>query len=208
MLPPVPRSHTSNWAIAALVLSLVTCLVGIGPVLAIVFGLIALHQIDRRPEELTGRGLAVAGIIIAAVSLLGTGLLAGSCLQTYWRVDPLVDNVLRSLDEGDAAGAMRDFHPRLAKALPKPEVADLSQTLRTRLGRYSKRHWGYTFNWNKVPGEPLVLLVVYRCRYTRSDETVRVTVGFMRHEGRHKISGLWFNAPELRDRPRKHGLEA
>jgi len=99
---------------------------------------------------LTGRGLAVAGIIIAAVSLLGTGLLAGSCLQTYWRVDPLVDNVLRSLDEGTLPGDA-DFHPRLAKALPKPEVADLSQTLRTRLGRYSKRHWATRSTGTKCP---------------------------------------------------------
>lgn len=206
--PQVVRLRTCSWAIASLIFSLIFCLIGIGPVAAIVCGLIALHLINRRPAELSGRSLAVAGIIIGALSLVGSWLLIGTCLQTYRRIDPLVENVLRSLDAGDAAGAMRDFHPRMAKALPEPEVADLGQTLRGRLGRYSSRRWGYTFRWNKIPGEPLALVVVYRCKYSKAAENVWVTVSFMRQEGRHKVSGLWFNAPELRELRKKRGLEA
>ncbi len=65
---PAP-GDTNGFAIA----SLVSALVGIfalivGPLLGIVFGVVALHQLGRTPAR--GRGLAIAGIIIGSVVLL------------------------------------------------------------------------------------------------------------------------------------------
>ena len=61
--------QTSGLAIASMVLGIVSFVfVGIilGP-LAIIFGSIAIKKIDKHPHELSGRGMALAGIICGIV---------------------------------------------------------------------------------------------------------------------------------------------
>ncbi len=65
-LPP-PSASTNNMAIASLVSSLLGWICGIGPVLGVVFGIIALNQIKQNGQG--GRGLALAGIIIGAIGI-------------------------------------------------------------------------------------------------------------------------------------------
>jgi hypothetical protein len=63
-------ASTSGYAIASLVLALVGgC--GIGSVLAIVFGTRAKREIRLSGGQLTGEGMATAGIIVGWVGLAG-----------------------------------------------------------------------------------------------------------------------------------------
>lgn len=71
---------TSPWAIASLVCSIANWLglVGIGAILAIIFGHIALHEIKVSEGRVEGRGMALAGLIIGYATLaLGLCVLAG-----------------------------------------------------------------------------------------------------------------------------------
>ncbi|WP_405857222.1 DUF4190 domain-containing protein [Streptomyces sp. NBC_00090] len=69
-----PRRTTNGLAIGSLVSGIVCCL----PPLGLILGLIALPQIRKRDQ--TGKGLAIAGIVLSAVSclLLVVGLVTGS----------------------------------------------------------------------------------------------------------------------------------
>ena len=64
---------TNTWAVASLVLGIVGvpagCLV-VPPVLAIVFGLIALRNTNQATGQTPGTGLAVAGLILGAVGIV------------------------------------------------------------------------------------------------------------------------------------------
>ena len=61
--------NTNGFAIAALVCSLVGILLAfIGPLLGIVFGIVGLRHTTERGES--GRGLAIAGIVIGSLVLL------------------------------------------------------------------------------------------------------------------------------------------
>lgn len=64
---------TSGMAIAALALGIsgLTVFPFLGSILALIFGYMARNEIRRRPDELTGRGLAVAGIV---TGWIGVGL--------------------------------------------------------------------------------------------------------------------------------------
>lgn len=92
-LPPVPAAppvapasavQTSGMAIVSLVMGIAgwTLLPWIGSILAIVFGYMARNEIRQRPDEVTGEGLAVAGLVLgwlmigASVLLLCLGGLA------------------------------------------------------------------------------------------------------------------------------------
>lgn len=73
---PTRPPGTNGFAIAALVLSLIgpiTC--GLGFVLGVIFGCIALSQIRQRPQD--GRGMAIAGLWISGVlTVLSIGFVA------------------------------------------------------------------------------------------------------------------------------------
>lgn len=61
-----PARPTNGWAIASLVVSLVSC--GFGSILGVIFGHVAMSQIKRNGDQ--GRGLAIAGLIIGYLGLL------------------------------------------------------------------------------------------------------------------------------------------
>lgn len=75
------RSTVSGMAIASLVMGLLW-VYWIGSILALVFGYVAKNQIDRERGNLTGRGMAMAGIVLGwvEIGLLVVLFVAGSLL--------------------------------------------------------------------------------------------------------------------------------
>lgn len=69
--PPWRPLTTSGLAVASLVLGIVWAF-WIGSILAVIFGHIALGQIKRSQGSMTGRGMAIAGVVLGWV---GVGLL-------------------------------------------------------------------------------------------------------------------------------------
>ncbi len=63
---PVPRRRTNGMAIASLCCALATPLFPLAWILGLIFGYIALRQIRDDPTQ-TGRGLAIAGVVIGWV---------------------------------------------------------------------------------------------------------------------------------------------
>jgi len=68
---PVYAAQTNGYAIASLVLGILW-LWGIGSILALIFGYVGKNQIDESLGRQTGRGMAVAGIVLGWI---GVGLL-------------------------------------------------------------------------------------------------------------------------------------
>lgn len=66
--PMTPVGGTNPLAIFSLVASCIGLLCGFGSIIGIVLGVIAMNQIKRTGQQ--GRGLAVAGIAVGAVSLV------------------------------------------------------------------------------------------------------------------------------------------
>jgi hypothetical protein len=64
--PGYPQpSHTNGLAIASLILAFFCSIAGL------ICGIVALNQIQQRPNE-GGRGLAIAGIVISALSIVAS----------------------------------------------------------------------------------------------------------------------------------------
>lgn len=62
------RIETNGFAVASLVLGIVWVM-GLGSILALVFGYIAKGQIDTSGGRQTGRGMAIAGIVLGWVGV-------------------------------------------------------------------------------------------------------------------------------------------
>ena len=85
---PSQPAGTNSMAIASLVSSLVGLLCfGIGPVLGLVFGIIALNQIKGSGQS--GRGMAIAGIVISSllIALFIVFIIIGALLPDRHRTD-------------------------------------------------------------------------------------------------------------------------
>ncbi len=71
-----PILKTSGLAVASLVMGILGVLSGwfccglIFPILAIIFGHMAYSQINRQPNVLSGRGMAITGFILGYISLV------------------------------------------------------------------------------------------------------------------------------------------
>jgi hypothetical protein len=68
----VPATKTNGFSIASLVLGILW-IYWIGSILALVFGYVAKQQIDRSGGMQSGRGMAIAGIVLGWI---GVGVLA------------------------------------------------------------------------------------------------------------------------------------
>ena len=69
--PPAPTQaapSTNGYAVASLVLGILW-LYGVGAILALIFGYMAKGQIDRSGGMQTGRGLAIAGIVLGWIGI-------------------------------------------------------------------------------------------------------------------------------------------
>jgi hypothetical protein len=82
--PSSPTTPTSGLAIASLLLGIggLTIVPLLGSILAVILGYMARKEIRQRPHEITGDGLAVAGIVLGwiAIGLSVLGLLVGGVL--------------------------------------------------------------------------------------------------------------------------------
>ena len=74
MFDGAPRHVRKGYAIASLVLGILSLptvgLLLVGAMTSVALGVVALVKASRQPEEYGGKGMAITGIILAAVSIL------------------------------------------------------------------------------------------------------------------------------------------
>ena len=68
--PTSTSSGTNGFAVASLVLGILW-IFGLGSIMALVFGLIGRSQIEKSNGRMGGKGLAIAGIVLGAVGIVG-----------------------------------------------------------------------------------------------------------------------------------------
>jgi Domain of unknown function (DUF4190) len=86
--PPSQGVGTNGMAVASLVCSLFGWLCLIGPILGLIFGILALNQIRQTGQR--GRGMAIAGIVIGALAI--AIITALGILGAILRHSPSVDS--------------------------------------------------------------------------------------------------------------------
>ena len=72
-MPQVAQLRTNGFAVASMVLGIVGivlfCLYAIPPLLATIFGGVALKQFKEHPNTFSGRGMAVAGLVLGIIGM-------------------------------------------------------------------------------------------------------------------------------------------
>jgi prepilin-type processing-associated H-X9-DG protein len=82
-------AKTSGWAIASLVCGLFGCLL-LPAIPGIIFGILGIRQVNRSEGRVTGLGLAIAGLVISVLMVLGIGIMGGfQALMIHSQSSPL-----------------------------------------------------------------------------------------------------------------------
>ncbi|MFQ5342457.1 MAG: DUF3887 domain-containing protein [Anaerolineae bacterium] len=104
--------------------------------------------------------------------------------------EPLTDNLLAGLNAGDYPAFSRDFSAKMREALDESGFATTRAGIVEKIGAYVSR------DVTRVEKRSGFIVVIYSASFEQEDGvTVRVV---FEPAGEHRITGLWFDSPRLR----------
>lgn len=119
--PPQPQRKTSGMAIASLVLG-VLWIYWIGSILALIFGYLAKNEIREANDQVEGKGLATAGIVLGWVGIATLVLMIGFIILVALMDNPQNKPAQRSTSQhARIVNPRREFvqEPLLARRSPQ-----------------------------------------------------------------------------------------
>jgi hypothetical protein len=157
-----------------------------GVLLSVIFGLVALSQIKKSGGRLTGRGLAIAGLIISAVWIAGIAIVAaldaGGAFDNANRFHGEKARVAAVADNFESAADDRDYS-RICRTLVSPE---LTRGLERRTGKTCVEYLHDLYN-----GQPQASLDVDDITVSGQLATMHLTEGEARETWLLKNNGQW-----------------
>lgn len=135
--------------------------------------------------------------VIVAVAISGgcmekSGVEVADVEQVRGYADPVTENILVAMNEGDYAIYSEDFDQTMKNAMTEAVFDETNTVIRSKIGDYvSKEFW-------KAESKDQYTIVYYKAKFTDEPADVTVRVVFQEINGEMKVSGLWFDSPELR----------
>lgn len=105
---------------------------------------------------------------------------------------PIAENILQSMNNNDHQGFIKDFSEEMKNAFPLQEFTELRETLESKIGKY------ISSTPTKVVEQGGFVTVIFTAKFEKEDN-VTVRVVFEKDDETHKVSGLWFDSPKLRE---------
>ncbi len=105
---------------------------------------------------------------------------------------PIMDGILRGFSENDYAEYSKDFGDVMLKAHEKAKFEETRDFIVSKSGRYVSK------GDSQVLEQGSYVIVVSKARFTKEDE-VLVKVVFSADDPKHKVMGLWFDSPKIRE---------
>ena len=136
----IMRQKTSGWAIAGLILGVLSIILFfVGPILAVVFSLVALRKIRRSGGQLRGRGLAIAGAILGLVFFVSHLSCAKFSLQGRKEGDEVVSAFFEKMNSQDYQGAYALCSQECQRVTSYEDFARIARHLEDKLGRLQEK---------------------------------------------------------------------
>jgi hypothetical protein len=164
------------------VVSLLLCCTGINGLVSIPLGLVSMRRIKRQPEVYTGRGLAIAGVVMGIVCILMTLVFWAFMIHRYYSVKPVAEKATFHIQQEEIEKAKCYFVRGLRE---DPEFdKELSQVQRylSRHGKLVKLKTGYGMQVN-----PGVTTVQFKGVFESG--TARLSCVFVKEEGEWRLIG-------------------
>ena len=122
------QRRTSAAAVTSLVLGILGCVPFVTGLGAVIFGAVGIRR--TRDPHVTGRGLAVAGLVLGLVSVVGWGLFGGALGVGYVRSRParaVAEQFTKDLSTGNVAAA----HALCTGNVARPVLDDVATRMKS-----------------------------------------------------------------------------
>ncbi len=138
--------------------------------------------------------MIVAVIVAAAISggcIEKSGVDVDDVEQVRGYADPITEQILVAMNENDYAKYSEDFDQTMKNAMTVAVFDEKNAAIRSKIGDYvSNEFW-------KAESKDQYTIVHYKAKFTDEPADVTVRVVFQEINGEMKVSGLWFDSPEL-----------
>ena len=113
--------------------------------------------------------------------------------QVRGYADLVTEQILVAMNGSDYASYSEDFDQTMKNAMPEAVFNETNAMITSKIGDYvSKEFW-------KVESKDQYTIVHYKAEFTDEPTDVAIRIVFQEINGEMKVSGLWFDSPELRD---------
>ncbi len=146
---------------------------------------------------MNARILTCVMAVIVAVAISGgcmekSGVEVADVEQVRGYADPVTEQILVAMNEDDYAMYSEDFDQTMKNAMSEAVFDETNAVIRSKIGDYvSKEFW-------KAESKDQYTIVYYKAKFTDESADVTARVVFQEIGGEMKVSGLWFDSPELR----------
>jgi hypothetical protein len=131
-----------------------------------------------------------SALVLAACSPATVSVTGGERDTVLAFAEPKTDAQLAALSNGDYTSFIKDYDEAMIKATTEQTFAQLRKTLSDKIGAYQSREVASVLKQGDF------YIVVYNAKFEREDSvTMRVVFEI---GGDHRIGGLWFDSPKLR----------
>ena len=187
-----PQRGTSGAAVASLILGILGCVPLITGLLAIVCGIIGVNS--TRDGRRSGRGMAVAGIILGLISLIAWGAVFGLGGWGAWKVQAYTKEqraAARQFASDLAAGNVGAAQARCTNQVKPEELKAAADKL---------KKWG-AFQDTTMPVGSVQTVNGKEESYvggmaTFASQSVPYLVGYRKEDGEWKVTGFMFTGPD------------
>lgn len=136
----------------------------------------------------------IAAAAVALLVMLLAGCSSGSGVDEAFkgRVEPVAENILQSIKSGDREAFMKDMDEKMRSVFTAEEFGKVEDTLASKIGVYqSKEFW-------KSEKSGQYIIAYYKARFDKEENYVVVKVVTTEADGALRVSGLFFDSPNLR----------
>lgn len=136
--------RTSMMAVAALVLgilSLVTCCAGVGAVTGVpaaAFGIASLLVMNSKRGELSGRGMAIAGVVMGTIGLFVNIVIFVGASMYVNQVSSMASTSMNGIEVLDVRPMQSFLSPKAAARLDEPKMIAFRKAYQDRLGKFQR----------------------------------------------------------------------
>ncbi len=108
--------------------------------------------------------------------------------------DSMSENLLTAINGKNYEMFSRDFDSAMENAVSKSKFSTLLAQINGKIGAYipNSKEFERAYKSGKF------MNVVYKAKFTNETSSVTVRIVFDEVNGKHKISGLWFDSPKLK----------
>ncbi|MBW1992152.1 MAG: DUF3887 domain-containing protein [Deltaproteobacteria bacterium] len=125
--------------------------------------------------------VAFLGVVLAHADIIGT-----TDQQVQALADPILDNLLAGLNEGNYQKYSRDFDQTLKESVPEAKFKQVRSQILKKIGQYQSRKYLGFLNQNKFT------VALWKGKFSGTASDILIKLVTSKRQNKVVVVGLWF----------------